>query len=39
MRHVLVHDYYHIDPEELWNVITEDLPTLKEQISKYIEEI
>lgn len=39
MRHVLVHDYYQIDAEEVWNVITEDLPQLKTQIEQYIAEM
>ena len=29
MRHVLVHDYYQILPEVLWDVVTDDIPTLK----------
>lgn len=39
MRHVLVHDYYQIDVDELWGVIAEDIHDLKEQITKYIDEI
>lgn len=29
MRHVLVHDYYMILPEAVWDVVTDDIPTLK----------
>jgi len=36
MRHVLVHDYYQIDPLSVWKVITEDLPSLREQVARYI---
>ena len=36
MRHVLVHDYFQIDPLSVWKVITEDLPTLREQVVGYI---
>lgn len=36
MRHVLVHDYYQIDPETVLKVIQEDLPTLYKQISCYL---
>lgn len=36
MRHVLVHDYYQIDTEQVWNVIQEDLPLLREQITTYL---
>lgn len=36
MRHVLVHDYYQIDEEQVWNVIHSDLRVLREQIMDYI---
>lgn len=39
MRHVLVHDYYQIDIDELWDVIKEDIVVLKPQIENYIEEL
>lgn len=39
MRNVLVHDYYQIDEEELFMVITEDIPALNLQIKQYLEEI
>ena len=32
MRHVLVHGYYTITPEKVWETVQEDLPELKEQI-------
>jgi len=38
MRHVLVHDYYKINIKEVWKVLNEDLPPLREQIVRYIEE-
>ena len=38
MRHVLVHDYYQIDPDAVWKVIKEDLPPLREQVSLYLSE-
>ena len=38
MRHVLVHGYYLISPGKVWNVIENDLPTLRPQIEKFIEE-
>ena len=38
MRHVLVHDYYQIDEEGLWNVIDVDIPLLKTQIEQYLSE-
>ena len=38
MRHVLVHDYYQIDSNEVWTVIQDDLQPLHEQIARYIDE-
>ena len=38
MRHVLVHDYYQIDPDAVWKVIQEDLPPLREQVARYLSE-
>ena len=32
LRHVLVHDYYHISEERVWKIIQKDLLPLKEQI-------
>ncbi len=29
MRHVLVHGYYTIDPESLWDTVEVDIPELK----------
>jgi uncharacterized protein with HEPN domain len=34
MRHVLVHDYYRILPEALWDVVTSDIPALKQMMEK-----
>ena len=36
MRHVLVHDYYQIDSEQVWNVIQKDLQPLREQVTGYL---
>ena len=38
MRHVLVHGYYTVDPERLWETIEKDIPELKPWIERYIEE-
>ena len=38
MRHVLVHDYYMIDENEVKYVIEDDLRPLRNQIEKYIKE-
>lgn len=39
MRNVLVHDYYQINVDELYSVITFDIPELKQQIETYIAEL
>ena len=38
MRHVLVHDYYMIDENEVKYVIEDDLRPLRDQIEKYLAE-
>lgn len=38
MRHILVHDYFKMNFEILWDVIQNDIPELKEQIMKYLKE-
>ena len=38
MRHVLVHGYYTVDPESLWDTIEVDIPELKPWIVKYLSE-
>lgn len=39
MRHYLVHEYYQISKESLWDTISNDLPTLRPYIVKFIEEL
>ena len=39
MRHVLVHGYYQIEPEQLWETITTDIPALKTQIDAIKDDI
>lgn len=39
MRHVLVHGYYTIDLDQLWDTIQNDIPELKAKIDKLIKEI
>ena len=38
MRHVLVHGYYLISPIKVWNVINNDLPSLRPLIEQFVEE-
>ena len=39
LRHALVHGYYQIESPELWNIIQNDLPPLKEQVEGYLKEV
>ena len=39
MRHFLVHDYYNIDPDEIWQVLHYDLLPLQLQITAYLQEM
>lgn len=39
MRHYLVHEYYQISKEGLWETITIDLPSIRPFVVKYIEEL
>lgn len=34
LRHVLVHDYYTVDMENVWNIIQDDLPGLKDYLQE-----
>ncbi len=36
MRHILVHEYFGVDFDLIWQVILKDLPVLKEKISQVI---
>ena len=38
MRHFLVHGYYEVDAEEVWNVVEKDLQPLKTQLESYLKE-
>ena len=39
MRHILVHGYFSIVPEVLWDVIENDIPTLIPILQQYIQEL
>ena len=39
MRHVLVHGYYTINPQDLWKTIQYDIPVLKPQIEHLLETV
>lgn len=36
MRHILVHDYFRINFDVLWDVVTKDIPLLKVQVRQYL---
>lgn len=38
MRHVLVHGYYKIKPQQLWGTVVKDIPELKPYIEEYCRE-
>jgi len=38
MRHVLVHGYYKILPDQLWETVQTDIPALKPQIEALLEQ-
>ena len=38
MRHVIVHGYYQIEPQILWETINNDLVELKEAVEGYLKE-
>ena len=35
-RNVLIHEYFAIDPQLVWEIIEKDLPTLKKQIETLV---
>ena len=34
LRHVLVHDYYAVNMETVWNIIQKDVPNLKQYLNE-----
>ena len=39
MRHILVHGYYTVRPEVLWDVIQNDIPAMIPILEKYLAEL
>lgn len=39
MRHILVHDYFGVDLDEVWAAVENDLPTLKEAVVRLLEKL
>ena len=38
MRNYIVHEYFQIDNQVVWDVVTKELPTLHQQITQYLSE-
>lgn len=38
MRHILVHGYFRITPEDLWDVIQNDIPSMIPILEKYLQD-
>lgn len=38
MRHILVHGYFKITPEDLWDMIQNDIPAMIPALEKYLED-
>lgn len=39
MRDILIHEYFDIKLERVWQTITEDLPQLKSEVTKILKEL
>ena len=39
MRHHIVHGYYRVDNQVVWNILTKDIPDLRTRIQHYLDEI
>ena len=39
MRNVLAHDYYKLKLQTVWEVVQHDLPPLKQQVTRYLNEV
>jgi uncharacterized protein with HEPN domain len=38
MRNIIVHQYFGIDLDEIWDAVEKDIPILKDWISEYLKE-
>lgn len=39
LRNILIHEYFGIDENVIWGIISKDLPVVKRQISKILDEL
>ena len=37
MRNILVHEYFGVDPGQVWDAVTQDLPKLKREVEGILE--
>jgi len=37
MRDKLIHDYFGVDPDAIWDTVEKDIPPLKHQLKQLIE--
>ncbi len=35
MRNIIIHEYFAVDLDQVWNTVQKDIPKLKRQIEKY----
>lgn len=39
MRHILVHDYFAVDTDVVWDVVERDLPDLKAKVQAILQKL
>ncbi len=39
IRNILIHEYFRVNPKEVWATVKENLPKLKKQITKILQDI
>lgn len=39
LRNILIHEYFGVDENVVWGIISKDIPVLKSQISKILDEL
>ena len=39
MRHVMVHEYFEIDPDIVWEVVSKELPSLKSRLQAMLKDL
>ena len=39
MRNILIHNYFGVDLDEVWNVVEKDIPRLRHTVSELIQQL